>query len=134
MLRCVMVATLESSPDRLQDLDWLCPDVEIDVRELVDGRTLRGRDAVRAYLDSLRSDVWRELTMHVETIAEQGEALVATVRLQGIGRGSGVPVDMRAAWLATLRDGRVASARLTLDYDGAVSAPPLASPPPLARA
>jgi ketosteroid isomerase-like protein len=129
-----MVSTVEGSPGRLEELDFLCPDVEIDVRELVDGRILRGRDAVRAYLDSLRSDVWRDLTMRVEAIAEQGDALIATVRLQGTGRRSGVPVDMRAAWRATLREGRVASARLTLDYDGAVSAPTPPSPPPRARA
>jgi hypothetical protein len=86
-----MVSTVEGSPGRLEELDFLCPDVEIDVRELVDGRILRGRDAVRAYLDSLRSDVWRDLTMRVEAIAEQGDALIATVRLQGTGRRSGVP-------------------------------------------
>jgi hypothetical protein len=33
-----------------------------------------------------------------------------------------VPVDMRAAWVATLRDGQVASARLTLDREDALEA------------
>lgn len=101
---------------------FLCPDVELDITELLDGRILRGREAVQAYLDSLRSDVWQELTMQIETIAKENDALVALVQLHGVGRGSGVPVDMPAAWVATLRDGRVASARLTLDREGALEA------------
>jgi ketosteroid isomerase-like protein len=75
-----------------------------------------------AYWQSLHDDVWRELTMKVEAIVEQDDVVVTLVRCHGVGRSSGVPVEMRAAWVATLRDGLVASARLTLDRDGALDA------------
>jgi ketosteroid isomerase-like protein len=110
-----MESTVERKDAGFEGLDSLSADVEIDVSELPDGRVLRGREAVSAYWESLRTDVWRELTMEIEEIVEQGDSVVALIRCQGVGRGSGVPVRMRAAWAATVRDGLVASARLTLD-------------------
>jgi ketosteroid isomerase-like protein len=124
----VMVSTLEHNdtrPERLVEaigLGLLCPDVVLDVSELPDGRVYRGREAVEAYWESLHTDVWRELTMEFEEIVEHGDRVVALVRCHGVGRGSGVPVQMPAAWLATLRDGLVASARLTLDRERALTA------------
>ena len=129
-----MISTLEHNDTRLEglsqasDLGFLAADVELDVSELLDGRVLRGRQAVQAYLDSLRTDVWQELTMDIEEIAEESDVLVTLVRLQGVGRGSGVPVDLPAAWVSSLRDGRVASARFTLDREGALEAVGSAEP------
>jgi ketosteroid isomerase-like protein len=129
-----MISTLEHNDTQLQGLfqapglGFLAADVELDVSELLDGRVLRGRQAVEAYLDSLRTDVWQELTMDIEEIAEESDVLVTLVRLQGVGRGSGVPVDLPAAWVSTLRDGRVASARFTLDREGALEAVGSADP------
>jgi ketosteroid isomerase-like protein len=129
-----MISTLEHNDTQLEGLfqapglGFLSQDVELDVSELLDGRVLRGREAVQAYLDSLRTDVWRELTMNIEEIAEESDVLVTLVRLQGVGRGSGVPVDLPAAWVSTLRDGQVASARFTLDREGALEAVGSADP------
>jgi ketosteroid isomerase-like protein len=110
-----MVNTVERNDIRFEGIHSLCPDVEIDVSELPGGRILRGREAVRAYWQSLRTDVWQDLSMDVETITERDEVVVALVRFDGVGRGSGVQVTMTAAWVVTVRDGGVASARLTLD-------------------
>jgi ketosteroid isomerase-like protein len=129
-----MISTLEHNDTQFEGLfqapglGFLSQDVELDVSELLDGRVLRGRDAVQAYLDSLHTDVWQELTMDIEEIAEESDVLVTLVRLQGVGRGSGVPVDLPAAWVSTLRDGRVASARFTLDREGALEAVGSAGP------
>jgi ketosteroid isomerase-like protein len=129
-----MISTLEHNDTQFEGLfqapglGFLSQDVELDVSELLDGRVLRGRDAVQAYLDSLHTDVWQELTMDIEEIAEESDVLVTLVRLQGVGRGSGVPVDLPAAWVSTLRDGRVASARFTLDREGALEAVGSADP------
>lgn len=129
-----MISTLEHNDTQLEGLfqapglGFLSQDVELDVSELLDGRVLRGREAVQAYLDSLRTDVWQELTMNIEEIAEERDVFVTLVRLQGVGRGSGVPVDLPAAWVSTLRDGRVASARFTLDREGALEAVGSADP------
>jgi ketosteroid isomerase-like protein len=123
-----MISTIEHNDTQAESLfeatglGFLSPDVELDLSELLDGRVLRGREAVQTYFDALQTEVWQEFTMHVEEIADASDSLVALVRWQGVGRGSGVPVDMRAAWIATMRDGLVASARLTLDRESALEA------------
>jgi ketosteroid isomerase-like protein len=123
-----MISTIEHNDTQAESLfeatglGFLSPDVELDLSELLDGRVLRGREAVQTYFDALQTEVWQELTMHVEEIADASDSLVALVRWQGVGRGSGVPVDMRAAWVATMHGGRVASARLTLDRESALEA------------
>ena len=112
-----------SGSERLEaGLEHLCPDVELDLSELIDGRVYRGRAAVRAYLDSLRADVWSELSMEPEAIAEGDRVIVALVRCRAVGRASGVPVELPAAWAATLEDGRIRTARLTLDCERAIEA------------
>jgi ketosteroid isomerase-like protein len=103
-------------------LEHLCPDVELDLSELIDGRVHRGRDSVRAYLDSLQEDVWAEFTMEPEAIAEGDGVVVALVRCRAVGRASGVPVEAPAAWVATLDDGRIKTARFTLDRERALEA------------
>jgi ketosteroid isomerase-like protein len=103
-------------------LEHLCPDVELDLSELIDGRVHRGRDSVCAYLDSLHGDVWSELTMEPEEVAEGDGVVVALVRCRAVGRASGVPVETRAAWVATLDDGRIKTARFTLDRERALEA------------
>jgi ketosteroid isomerase-like protein len=103
-------------------LDHLSPDVELDLSELIDGRVYRGRDAVRDYLDSLHADIWSELTMEPEAIAQARGVVVALVHCRAVGRSSGVPVEVRAAWVATLADGRIKSARFTLDRERALEA------------
>jgi ketosteroid isomerase-like protein len=122
MLRNVMVSTVERSHKGFEGLDSLAPDVEIDVSELPDGRILRGREPAEDYWRSLLTDVWAELTMDVEAIFEQDGTVVALARFHGVGRGSSVPVEMEVAWVVTMRDGLVASARLTLDRQLALQA------------
>jgi ketosteroid isomerase-like protein len=124
-----MVATVDSH----HGLDLLAPDAELDLSELIDGRVYRGRDAVRAYCESLLADVWRELSMEVEAIEEHGDLAVALVNCHAVGKQSGVPVDFRAAWVATLDDGLVTSARFTLDTEAALGAAEPAAGVSLAR-
>ena len=103
-------------------LEHLCPDVELDLSELIDGRIYRGRDSVRACVDSLHADVWSELTMEPEAIAEGDGVVVALVRCRAVGRASGVPVEVPAAWVATLDEGRIKTARFTMDRERALEA------------
>lgn len=102
-------------------LSFLCPDVELDVSEVLDGAVYKGRAAVRAYCES-HADVWQELEMQPESIAERKGVVVALVQCHAQGRGSGVPVKAPAAWVAKLRDGKVASARFTLNRRRALEA------------
>jgi ketosteroid isomerase-like protein len=102
-------------------LSFLCPDVELDLSEVLDGDVYRGRAAVRAYCESL-ADAWQEMEMQPESFAERRDVVVALVRCVGQGRGSGVPVHAPAAWVATLREGKIASARFTLNRRRALEA------------
>ena len=111
-----------SRSEQLASLEHLCPDVELDLSELIDGRVHRGHDSVRAYVDSLHADVWAELTMEPEAIAEGDGVIVALVRCRAVGRASGVPVEVPAAWVATLDDRRIKTARFTLDRERALEA------------
>ncbi len=103
-------------------LDHLSPDVVLDVSELIDGRVYRGRDSLCAYFEALRADVWAEISMKPEAVVEGDGAVAVLVRFQARGRQSGVPVDLTAAWVASVRDGLVASARLTLNREAALRA------------
>lgn len=108
---------------QIQDgLDLLSRDVELDVSELIDGRVYRGRDAVRAYVEALHADVWRELRMEIEAVEDAGDLVIALVNCHAVGKQSGVPVNLRAAWVATRRDGLVTRARFTLDRKAALDA------------
>jgi ketosteroid isomerase-like protein len=108
--------------EALEDgLNFLCPDVELDVSEMLDGAVYRGRAAVRAYCESL-ADAWQAMEMQPESIEERRGVVVALVECHAQGRESGVNVTAPAAWVATLRDGKVASARFTLNRGRALEA------------
>jgi ketosteroid isomerase-like protein len=47
------------------------------------------------------------MSNEVERIFDLGDRVLAFVRYRGIGKGSGVPVDVGNAQLVTLRDGKV---------------------------
>jgi ketosteroid isomerase-like protein len=118
-----VVQTVET-PERLNSL---APDVELDMSELIDGRVYRGRDGACAYWESLHADVWAELRMETEAIEERGDTVVALVNCHAVGKRSGTPVDLKAAWVATLDDGLVTRARFTLDREAALDAAGLAA-------
>jgi ketosteroid isomerase-like protein len=66
----------------------------------------QGHDAVRASLTHWKAD-WDEYRVIPEEFVDVGDRVVATVRLRGRGRGSGVEVDARFYDVYTLRDGKI---------------------------
>src|SRR4029078_11778363 len=66
----------------------------------------RGHDAVRASLTHLKAD-WDDYKVMPEEFEDLGDRVVATVRLRGRGRGSGVEIDARFYDVYTLRDGKI---------------------------
>jgi ketosteroid isomerase-like protein len=66
----------------------------------------RGHDAVRASLAHWKAD-WDDYEVLPEEFVDSGDRVVATVRLRGRGRGSGVEIDARFYDLYTLRDGKI---------------------------
>jgi ketosteroid isomerase-like protein len=79
---------------------------------LPESGTFHGREEVRRWLESY-GDAWEETRVDVEDIREEGDRVVAQVRVSGRGRGSGVPVSGNSdlhVW--RVRDGLVYSVRM----------------------
>ena len=66
----------------------------------------QGHDAVRASAVRWKSE-WDDYELVPEDFADMGDCVLATVRLRGRGRGSGVEVDARFYDLYTLSDGKI---------------------------
>jgi ketosteroid isomerase-like protein len=66
----------------------------------------QGHDAVRASLERWKAE-WDDYTLMPEEFVDRGDRVLATVRLRGRGRGSGVEIDARFYDVYTLRDGKI---------------------------
>jgi ketosteroid isomerase-like protein len=66
----------------------------------------QGHDAVRASLARWKAE-WDDYEVMPEELEDRGDYVVATVRLRGRGRGSGVEIDARFFDVYTLRDGKI---------------------------
>jgi ketosteroid isomerase-like protein len=101
-------------------LRLLCSDAEWDVSEMPGGGIYRGHDDIGAYWEHLYSDVWERMAMVIEEIVDGGDTVVALVRFQALGRGSGAPVDVPVAWVVRFRDGCMKSVKFSFDREDAV--------------
>jgi uncharacterized protein len=66
----------------------------------------QGHDAVRASLARWKAE-WDDYELVPEEFVDMGDRVVATVRLRGRGRGSGVEIDARFYEVFALRGGRI---------------------------
>ena len=66
----------------------------------------RGHDAVRESLERWKGE-WDDYELLPEEFELVGDHVIATVRLRGRGRGSGVEIDACFYDLFTLRDGKI---------------------------
>jgi ketosteroid isomerase-like protein len=98
------------------------PDLEIDASDRVLNPDVY--QGVEGFMRMRREigDAWEEFRVEAEEFFAAGKDVVAFIRAVGRGRGSGVEVDFRSAWLMTLRDGRVMRARLYRDRTEALEA------------
>src|SRR5512134_3304438 len=72
----------------------------------VEESSAQGHDAVRA--STVRwKDEWDDYELIPEELADVGDRVVATVRLRGRGRRSGIETDARLYEVHTLRDGKI---------------------------
>jgi uncharacterized protein len=71
------------------------------------GGTYHGHDGVRELWSDARK-IFGEFKNIPEQMFDGGDRVVAFVRVEGVGRESGVPVQARIAHLYTFRDGKVA--------------------------
>jgi ketosteroid isomerase-like protein len=66
----------------------------------------QGREEMRAALEHWRAE-WEDYRVMPEGFVDVDDKVVATVRLRGRGRGSGVEIDALFHDVYTLRDGKI---------------------------
>ena len=65
-----------------------------------------GVDGLRDYMRKVL-ELWSSVTIEAEEIIEAGDSVVAAIRMNVVGRESGVPVELTAFHIWTFRGGSV---------------------------
>ena len=108
-------------------LEGANPDVEFDASErLPDEDVIRGRDAYRRFFERT-FDTWERFAVEVDELLDAGDAVVALVRLSGVGRSSQVSVEESTAHVFWLKDDRPYRVKVFADRDDALRAAGLTS-------
>jgi ketosteroid isomerase-like protein len=74
---------------------------------ILGGGTYHGQQGIRDYFAML-AEAWSEVRTEPEEFIDVGDSVVVPVRVVNTGRSSGLSVGARAAWVAQLREGKVA--------------------------
>ena len=106
-------------------LAGLEPDFEWVVPGHPEGDVFRGPDATMAFFRDW-VEPWGELHVDWELLPAEPDRVLAILDMQGRGRESGAPVEMRVGQLWTFRDGRFVRMVLYNDLDEARRAAGLA--------
>jgi ketosteroid isomerase-like protein len=82
-------------------------DQEVEWKQVEEPAPVYGRDGVR---EALRrwDETWDNPQVEAEEYIDAGECVVVLIRLRGLGRASGVPVEMASYHVFTVRNGKVA--------------------------
>ena len=71
------------------------------------GGTYHGADAVASYTRDSLLGAWDNFTMEAEEILSAGDSVIVGVHQRGVGRVSGVPVELRYFTVWSFRGGKV---------------------------
>ena len=103
-------------------LEGANPEVEFDASErLPDEGVIRGRDAYRRFFERT-FETWAQFRVEVEELLDAGDAVVALVRIAGVGKASQVAVEERTVHVIWLREGRPYRIKVFADRDDALRA------------
>jgi ketosteroid isomerase-like protein len=97
------------------DIEW------IPMRSSAQGRVYRGHDGVREALADVGTE-FEELRNDPRRWLDLGERVVVAGRLVAKERRGGLRIDIPAAWLCEVREGKVAYLRAFPDEEPALSA------------
>ncbi len=89
------------------------------------GVNFRGREGFGRYLEEL-GDTWEEFRVAVEEFRDLDAMVLVFMRLEARGKGSGVPVTARQAFICDFRRDKISRVRSYLDHDEALRAAGLA--------
>jgi ketosteroid isomerase-like protein len=104
--------------------DFLAPDFEMhQASSIVDtAGVFRGPNGLRDALRELE-EAFEELSFQAEGLIEAPEGeIVVFIRVKGRGRGSGIEIDNRIAWVWTFRDDRASRLVVYEERDEALEA------------
>jgi ketosteroid isomerase-like protein len=87
----------------------------------VEGEVFHGHDGIRTYFDRLAS-AWDLFRFLADEYRDLGDVVLVLGRLEGHGRGGGVPVDSPVGAVWDLRGGKIFRLRAYLDHDAARAA------------
>jgi ketosteroid isomerase-like protein len=85
----------------------------------IEGEIFRGHEGVATYFGRLRS-AWDEFRFAADEFRDLGDLVLVLGRLEGRGRGGGVPVDSPVGAVWDLRGGRIWRLRAYLDQGEAL--------------
>ena len=87
----------------------------------IEGTVFQGREGVKSYFRSL-TGAWERFHIHLGRFREGENVVVMLGRLEGHGKGSGVPVDSSLGMVFDCRDGLICRIRGFLDHAEALKA------------
>ena len=86
-------------------LDLCAPDIKWRYFATIDSEAVTGKDAVRAYFETVL-EAWEQICLEPEEIIDlPGDRVLVVSHLTGRGKGSGVEVETRGADLLTFDRG-----------------------------
>jgi ketosteroid isomerase-like protein len=87
----------------------------------IEGETFRGREGIERYFGSL-NNAWEKFHIHRDRFRDSEDVVVMLGRLEGCGKGSGVPVDASLGMVFDFRGGTISRIRGYLDHAEALRA------------
>jgi ketosteroid isomerase-like protein len=85
------------------------PDLVLDVsRRVFNPAVYRGLDGFRRFVRDV-DEIWEGFRFDPEELIDAGDHVVASARISGRGRGSGIETEMDEFSVWTVRDGKVSS-------------------------
>jgi ketosteroid isomerase-like protein len=101
------------------DFEWFT------VMGAVEGEVFRGPEGIETYIRNL-SDTWEELRVIAHELRDLGDCVLGLGRIEGQGRGSGVPVHGPLGIIVDVRGGKLSRLRSYRDHGDALRAAGLA--------
>jgi ketosteroid isomerase-like protein len=99
-----------------EDFEWITTNAGI-----VEGGSFRGRAGIEAYFADV-VNTWDEYRITASELRDLGESVLAALRIESRGTGSGVPLTTRMWVVNDFRDGKCWRSRTYLDHGEALRA------------
>ena len=100
-------------------LEFAAPDFAGEwARDVPGGEVFRGHEGIRESWQRW-NESWDQFRMDVDEMQARGDEVFVVTHYTAIGRGSGVPLDLRVPHLWQLRDGRAVRLRMFGDLEKA---------------